>query len=91
MDWEVTIKGENEETYVDKEILKERYLILNTNGFCIINLDQIMYECGMNNEENGIIDKERMIQDLDEFISHVYDYAYDLIEDFANNNEYEIE
>lgn len=91
MNWEVTIKEEDETVIVDKEILQEKHLILNTKGFCIVDMDQVVDEFAYQSQNNeDIIDKEKFDEHLDIFIEQIYDYAYDLLEDFANRNEYKI-
>lgn len=91
MDWEITIKGlDDEQIYVNKEILENKYLILNTKGFSIVDLDQIIIKSMLNNEENNIINRNKMLEHLDSYIEKVYDYAYTLAENFANNNDYKI-
>lgn len=90
MDYEITIKDTRDVTYIDKEFLNENELILNKEGFCVLDLDQIIIESMLNNEENNIINRDKMLEHLDSYIEKVYDYAYTLAENFANNNDYKI-
>ena len=64
---------------------------LYTEGFSILDLDQIIIESIQNNENNNIVDRDKILESLDLYIEKVYDYAYTLAENYVSIKNWKIE